>query len=669
MKNKLTVIALKSKTLKTLTNYFKEILSDYLEVIGYLDSEYVPEMDDSQVVVLSGEKVWRELGDKLSNKQCFSSERELDYRNLNQLTMIKPFTNVYVVTDDQEGAINATDSLRKLEINQLNYIPFYPGADILEGVHTAVTLGEMQYVPNTVQVKIDLGTRIPSISAIIDICNVFHIPPQVINAISNSYMSNHIQLLKTNHLHLQSIHDTEQVVRSVFNNSKDGMCLIDHNGLVKTVSTTFLGMLKLGDDNIIGCDIAELLESSGVSQTFEDFLYEPVVIKNREGREILINTTEMNLSNNKAILIYSSYTSDINAMEVIIRKNKDHKLNKERYDFSSYLTRDNETLEMIEKTKRLSLNESTILIQGESGTGKEILAQSIHNASTRRNQPFVPVNFAGMQSNLLESELFGYVDGAFTGAVKGGSKGLFEMAHKGTIFFDEIGDAPMSFQVRLLRVLQEQEIRRIGDSKRIPIDVRVIAATNKDLFSMVKNNEFREDLFYRICVIPIDTVPVRERPSDILYIMNYFIKKQMNDNQMTVQHFCSNDVIKFFEAYKWTGNVREIINVVTYMIAMKSVHKITLIDLPKYMFKGDSIVVETLSLHEHAILSIIRNTPKIGRKNIANKLKSNDMDMSEGKIRTYLKNLSELQLIKINNTRGGCVITNHGELLLNKINN
>ena len=304
MKNKLTVIALKSKTLKTLTNYFKEILSDYLEVIGYLGHEYVPEKDDSQVVVLSGEKVWRELGDKLSNKQCFSSERELDYRNLNQLTMIKPFTNVYVVTDDQEGAINATDSLKKLDINQLNYIPFYPGADILEGVHTAVTLGEMQYVPNTVQVKIDLGTRIPSISAIIDICNVFHIPPQVINAISNSYMSNHIQLLKTNHLHLQSIHDTEQVVRSVFNNSKDGMCLIDHNGLVKTVSTTFLGMLKLGDANIIGCDITELLESSGVSQTFEDFLYEPVVIKNREGREILINTTEMNLSNNKAILIY-----------------------------------------------------------------------------------------------------------------------------------------------------------------------------------------------------------------------------------------------------------------------------------------------------------------------------------------------------------------------------
>ncbi len=667
MKNKLTVIALKSETLSTLTNYFDETLSEYLDIVGYLDSEYIPEEDSSQVIVFSGEKVKKMLCDKIVGKTCFISARELDYRNLNKLTMIKPFTNVYVVNDDRSGAINAIESLKKLEINQLNYIPFYPGAEILEGVHTAVAIGEMRYVPHTVQVKIDIGTRIPSISAIIDICNVYKIPPQVINAISNSYMSNHIQLLKTNHLHLQSIHDTEQVVRSVFNNSKDGMCLIDHLGMIKTVSDTFLTMMNLKNTNAMGSKISELLIEAGVSHTFESFLYEPVVIKNRNGREILINTTEMNLSNSKAILIYSSYTSDINAMEVVIRKNKDHKLNKEKYDFSSYLTQDNNTLEMIEKTKRLALNESTILIQGESGTGKEILAQSIHNASSRRHQPFVPVNFAGMQSNLLESELFGYVDGAFTGALKGGSKGLFEMAHSGTIFFDEIGDAPMSFQVRLLRVLQEQEIRRIGDSKRIPIDVRVIAATNKDLFSMIKTNEFREDLFYRICVIPIDTIPVRDRPIDILYIMNYFIKKQMNDNEMTVNELCTTDVVNFFEVYNWTGNVREIINVVTYLVAMKSVHKITLLDLPKYMFKSDNVTVETLTSNEYAILSIIKEVPKIGRKNILNRLKDLTIDIKEGQIRTYLKSLNEMQLIKVNNTRGGCEITNHGEMVLNKI--
>jgi PAS domain S-box-containing protein len=385
--------------------------------------------------------------------------------------MIKPHTNVYIVNDDRKGAIDAIKALEKLAIVPLNYIPFYPGAEVLEGVHTAVAIGEMQYIPDTVKLRIDLGTRIPSISAIIDICNVYNIPPQVINEVSSSYMSNLIKLLKINQSHLVNIHDAEQVLRSIFHNSKDGMCLIDYQGRVQTISDTFKNMLQFRDQKIIGNDIRSLFENIGISQSLDKFLYEPIVVKNPEGREVLLNATEMNLSNNRAVLLYSSFTSDINAMEVVIRKNSDYKLAKEKYNFDNYLTQDPYTLEMLERTKRLALNESTILIQGESGTGKEIIAQSIHNESARRNQPFVPVNFAGMQSNLLESELFGYVDGAFTGALKGGSKGLFEMTHKGTIFFDEIGDAPMSFQVRLLRVLQEKEIRRIGDSKRIPIDV------------------------------------------------------------------------------------------------------------------------------------------------------------------------------------------------------
>ncbi|MCH4886335.1 AAA family ATPase [Acidaminobacter sp. JC074] len=665
MKRKLSVIATKQQTLTTLVTYFKEILSDYIDIDGYIYTDYQPDFDTSEVLILSGEKVKNKMGAKLTGKTCLVSKRELDYRHLYHLTRIKPGTTVYVVNDDKEGAYDAVARLEELRINSLNLVPFYPGAPVREDIHTALAIGELHYVPDHVRVKIDIGTRIPSISAIIEICNVFYLPPEVINPVSSSYMSNYIHLLKSNHHHLQSIYDNEQLVRSMFNHSKDGMCLVDHLGTVKTVSENFLKMLNLKDKGIIGEEIAWLLIQSGVQRTVDNLLYEPLVFKNKEGLEVLLNATEMHLSNHKAILIYSSYTSDINDLEIIIRKNKDFKKTKEKYNFEDYLTRDENTLQMIEKSKRLALNESTILIQGESGTGKEILAQAIHNASSRRHQPFVPVNFAGMQANLLESELFGYVDGAFTGAIKGGSKGLFEKAHKGTIFFDEIGDAPMSFQVRLLRVLQEQEIRRIGDSKRIPIDVRVIAATNKDLITMVKNNEFREDLFYRICVIPIDTIPVRKRPSDIEFIMNYFLRKQLNDRDMDLKHMCSDDVISFFSSYPWTGNVREILNLVTYLVAMKGAHKIGMNDLPKYMFKVEDEEVRSLTKLERKILELVDLNPKCGRKKILNGLI--DFDMTEAKVRTNLKTLNDLNLIKVNNTRGGSEITLLGKKILNSI--
>jgi len=667
MKRRLSVIATKHQTLNTLVTYFKEILSEYIDIDGYIEGDYYPENDSSEVLILSGEKVKRSLGERINNKHCLVSKRELDYRNLYHLTRIKTGTTVYVVNDDKLGAEEAVTSLEVLCINPLNFVPYYPGAPVRDDIHTAVAIGELLYVPDHVKVKIDLGTRIPSISAVIEICNAYDLPPEVINPVSSSYMSNYINLLKTNHNHLQNIYDSEQLVRNMFNHSKDGMCLVDNLGTVKTVSETFRTMLNLNDKGVIGEEISSILIDSGIQRTVENLLYEPLVFRNREGLEVLLNATEMHLSNHKAVLIYSSYTTDINDLEIIIRRNKNFKLNKEKYEFDDYLTQDQNTLEMIEKSKRLALNESTVLIQGESGTGKEILAQAIHNASPRRNQPFVPVNFAGMQANLLESELFGYVDGAFTGAMKGGSKGLFEKAHKGTIFFDEIGDAPLSFQVRLLRVLQEQEIRRIGDSKRIPIDVRVIAATNKDLITMVKNNEFREDLFYRICVIPIDTIPVRERPSDIHFIMDYFIKKQLNDKDMTLRHMCTDEVVAYFSSYLWTGNVREILNLVTYLVAMKGAHKIGMNDLPKYMFKVDDQKVRSLTQLEIKILELINLHPKCGRKKIVDGLV--DFEMTEAKVRTNLKALSELNLIKVNNTRGGSEITLIGKRILNSVNN
>ena len=204
---------------------------------------------------------------------------------------------------------------------------------------------------------------------------------------------------------------------------------------------------------------------------------------------------------------------------------------------------------------------ATVLLRGESGTGKELFAYSIHAQSPRNNKEFIRVNCAALSDTLLESELFGYEDGAFTGAKKGGKKGLFEQADGGTIFLDEISEISMSSQAKLLRVLQEKEIIRVGGNHSILIDVRIIVATNADLIASVKEGKFREDLFYRINILPIFIPPLRDRKEDILLLIKRFIVKINNEYGRNIGNI-SNDAVKVLMDYNWPGNVRELENVI-----------------------------------------------------------------------------------------------------------
>lgn len=203
---------------------------------------------------------------------------------------------------------------------------------------------------------------------------------------------------------------------------------------------------------------------------------------------------------------------------------KDNKLSIKSYTFEDIIGESEQIKKVISECRSISNNPSTVLLLGESGCGKELLAQAIHNNSYRKNKPFIAVNCGAIPSNLIESELFGYEPGSFTGSNKNGSLGKFEIANGGTIFLDEIGEMPIEMQVTLLRVLQEGVITRIGGKKPIPIDVRVIAATNKDLKQEVKNKNFREDLYYRLNVLPIKVPPLKERIGDVPILLNHFLK-------------------------------------------------------------------------------------------------------------------------------------------------
>lgn len=217
--------------------------------------------------------------------------------------------------------------------------------------------------------------------------------------------------------------------------------------------------------------------------------------------------------------------------------------------------------------RRYSGVDSTVLITGESGTGKELFAQSIHNCSLRINGPFVAVNCAAIPPTLLESELFGYKEGAFTGARKSGKTGLFELAHNGTIFLDEIGEIDMSIQARLLRVLEEKRIMRLGDDKIIPVNVRIIAATNKNLHEMVKNGQFREDFFYRLNVLAIELPPLRKRKEDLELLIHHFLKKECTKLKRPPIHI-KPEGMKILINYDWPGNIRELANIIERLVVI-----------------------------------------------------------------------------------------------------
>nr|WP_275899652.1 sigma 54-interacting transcriptional regulator [Bacillus piscicola] len=240
--------------------------------------------------------------------------------------------------------------------------------------------------------------------------------------------------------------------------------------------------------------------------------------------------------------------------------------------------------ETIQLARVYSKSESAVLIQGESGVGKELFAQSIHNESNRKEGPFIAINCAALPANLLESELFGYEEGSFTGAKKGGKAGLFEMAHQGTLFLDEIGDLPVDLQTRLLRVLQEKEVMRVGGQKIIPVDVRVISATNKNLYESMKKDEFREDLYYRLNILQVTIPPLRERKADIPALFRYFWQEKTGEPCEM-----SESLWNKLMAHQWPGNIRELENVVERLRMLSSSSEL----------EADEFIFDHLNIEKH----------------------------------------------------------------------
>ncbi|HWQ60922.1 MAG TPA: sigma 54-interacting transcriptional regulator, partial [Negativicutes bacterium] len=404
--------------------------------------------------------------------------------------------------------------------------------------------------------------------------------------------------------------------------------------------------------------------------------YSDVAFTQIGNKVIHIVSKEVDLPDNDTIKMIT--LKDLTSIKIIDQQYKKHKKyaeNNSKYSFGDIVHKSRAMTNTIAKAKHFARSDSTILITGESGVGKELIAQSIHNASARGKYPFIAINCAALSDTLLESELFGYEEGAFTGARKGGKKGLFELADDGTIFLDEIGDAPLSIQQKLLRVLQEKEIMRVAGDKIIAVNVRVITATNKDLVQHVERGLFRSDLYYRLNVLPLSIPSLRERKEDIEILLRYLINKHGYHDEIIFDK----KILDMLVGYSWPGNVRELENIAEYIATIAGVSDDLQCEIAQYLTdkkRGASANgkacdwIEPFYFRDSGIKSelkfILRQLCQardkhvwIGRFKLREALEKDNLYLTEPQIKNRLNLLKKEQLIVCHNGKGS-IITDKG---------
>jgi transcriptional regulator with PAS, ATPase and Fis domain len=398
----------------------------------------------------------------------------------------------------------------------------------------------------------------------------------------------------------------------ILENFNEGVINLNVTGRIININHHAIQLLGLGDSGDLATqhigDIlpeSELLEILSSSKVVKDMV---VPFKNKM---LFLNTLPINVNGNfNGIVAIFSDAVTLQQQENKIRRKMNHKADLAKYHFSDIIGQSPQTLKAINKAKKFARSDSNVLILGESGTGKELFAQSIHNESRRANQPFMAINCAAIPENLLESEFFGYNDGAFTGAKKGGKPGLFELAHNGTVFLDEIGEIPFSMQAKLLRVLQENVVRRIGSSTAIPINIRVISATNVNLIEEIKSGKFRMDLYYRIGVLNLFLPKLSNRKEDIGLLVKSFTAKNYPQFTQLIQEVLY-DILPYLEEHQWHGNIREFENTMERLFAyIETPHNISRSQVLTYLkeaIEENHFLLENMDMENSTFHEVIKD--------------------------------------------------------------
>ena len=564
-----------------------------------------------------------------------------------------------VVNNTQELALETVALLYALDMKNIELYPYYPGCtEDYSEIRLAITPNEFPIIPDYIERVVDIGERCLDPLTLIEVFSrLDYLNSETIEKIF-TYGQNVISVNRGITELTRNGHDFGFSQQQFVEGFGDAVLLLDDGKKISLLNTAAQELFGEPYVCLIHRDI------SGVIPELERAV--------RLEMPILSNVP-VTINGRKYLMTWNFFSDKMEGSSVLVLKSFEEMRNlyarygserarkaELKYNFDDIIGSSRAMKQMKEKARRFAETEFPILIQGESGTGKELLAQAIHQASGRKEGPFIAFNCASLSDSLLESELFGYHEGAFTGASKKGRPGIFEMASGGTLFMDEIGDVSLNMQAKILRVLQEQEVVRVGGSQVIPVDVRIISATNQDLLMFVKEKRFRLDLYYRLNTLILQTVPLRSRPKDIYDMLPCFfrknhIKKNIDENAM-----------KFMLDYPWPGNVREFQNCISYLSIVDH-DTIRVEDFPEYILgetslrKSDDyqeIPVEVAILEE--LSTVRRKGEKAGRKKLADSLKKRGVLITEAEIRVYLERLQESGFIEIHKGRGGTQITAEG---------
>lgn len=658
-----------------LRNNIEAVFDNHAIVNNYYIDSFTDDLEIKEdLIIVMAESRAIKVKDYVINKHnIIVAKRTFRKQAILPMFSIPENTDVLVVNDTIETVLESISTLNHTDLKHLNFIPFEPGKDY-HHIDYAISPYEPELVPQYIKHIYDVEDRVLDISTMLLIINRLHLNDMAIQKKLYNYYQ---KVLSSNDGIIDNYNNLLEKTEEIdilLNLSHDGILLTDKEGKILVSNKKFKDMFQL-DNIIIDRYIHQVVPELAIEKYYNgDFSDELITYKKK-----YINLEKQDITHfNNETRMYFNFqeVTYIKKLEQNLTQKLRQKGQIARYNFDDIVRCSKKMETLIGLARKISETDLTVFITGESGTGKEVLAQAIHNASSRKNQPFIAINGAAIPDNLLESELFGYVSGSFTGALKGGKQGLFEKANNGTIFLDEIGDMPKYLQSKLLRVLQEQQITPIGSDKMIDIDVRVIAATNKEPIKMITDGDFRKDLFYRLNVFPIHLPPLRDRLEDLDALLHHF-----TNNRFTF----SEKSMAIFHKHDWPGNIRELLNIAQYLSILDDETTVDIEALPMYLtssvnehhprntykkFEKEQLIIEEKADMDTAIkvlenIKLLNEIQKTaGRKHILELFKKTHLPLQENYLKKTLSALQSAHLIMIKRGRSGSHITELGKQFL-----
>ena len=645
--------------------------------VEHLDFEEIPQDADLYIVAATSSDAFSQVvslippGCKLISPSVTFFKKEIE-----TLRQLPRGTRAILVNLSVQMAIESIAELNRLGITHIELTPVYPGSGCPTDVDLAITPGERQHVPPDISHVLDLGPRVFTADTLLEIALALGFTwfpkSQKFHAYSESLADHGKSLAALWSANLK----TETYLDILMGALETGILGIDVENRIFALNSMAESMLELRRDTALGQPLSQVCCELAQQLTEED-------CRLRSSRLIQLSNVYISLSSVPVdwqgeligcFLLLQRFTEE-EGRQHQFRRQLYHRGYRSKYVFDDIITQSEPMLRAKQIAAKMARTNSAILLTGESGTGKELFAHSIHYASSRRDNPFVAINCAALSDSLLESELFGYDEGAFTGAKKGGKMGLFEYAHRGTLFMDEIEGMSPPMQAKLLRVLQEKEFMRVGGNSIIPIDVRIIAASNENLLERVRQGRFRRDLYYRLNTLPIEIPPLRERGDDVFLIARHLMLRTHT------RYTFSPEAHEILQKYTWEGNVRELANLVEYL-AMLDKKEIDAEDLPPYLRTvGDSAHSDRDGLRDRFreatygreeafsfVLSALSQAGRgVGRGTLMQEARARGIPLTEQEIRDILQTLHSLGLVSVSKGRGGSKLTQVAWMLLSTL--